>query len=83
VTAFPNPLSAAARSGRREGGLDRHAVICLSYTWNDDAMKWLSLPLEERVRLMLHSLRHLGGRGAHANPDPIDLWAALRPHELP
>jgi len=34
-------------------------VICLSYTWNDDAMKWISLPLDERVRLMLHSLKQI------------------------
>ena len=40
----------SARSGRRPAG-----VICLSYTWNDDALKWLPLPVDERVRLMLHS----------------------------
>ena len=40
-------------------GPDRRAVICLSYTWNDDAMKWISLPLEERLRLMLHSLKQI------------------------
>jgi tryptophan 2-monooxygenase len=40
-------------------GDDKPAVICLSYTWNDDAMKWLSLPVDERVRLMLHNLRQI------------------------
>jgi len=35
---------------------DGAASICLSYTWNDDALKWLALPIEERVRLQLHSL---------------------------
>jgi monoamine oxidase len=40
-------------------GENRPAVICLSYTWNDDAMKWLSLPVDERVRLMLHSLAQI------------------------
>jgi tryptophan 2-monooxygenase len=40
-----------------DNGPGKRAVICLSYTWNDDAMKWISLPLDERVRLMLHSLR--------------------------
>ncbi|WP_338016780.1 flavin monoamine oxidase family protein [Oleomonas cavernae] len=40
-------------------GDDRPGVICLSYTWNDDAMKWLSLPVDERVRLMLHSLKQI------------------------
>ncbi|WP_247887090.1 NAD(P)/FAD-dependent oxidoreductase [Azospirillum sp. SYSU D00513] len=34
-------------------------VICLSYTWNDDALKWLSLPVDDRVRLMLHSLKQI------------------------
>ncbi|MGZ4453951.1 MAG: flavin monoamine oxidase family protein [Nocardioides sp.] len=38
---------------------DGAASICLSYTWNDDALKWLALPIEERVRLQLHSLRKI------------------------
>lgn len=42
-----------------DNGPDKPAVICLSYTWNDDAMKWISLPLDERVRLMLHSLKQI------------------------
>ena len=40
-------------------GEGRPGVICLSYTWNDDALKWLSLPVDERVRLMLHSLAQI------------------------
>ena len=39
-----------------EDGDDGPASICLSYTWNDDALKWLALPVDERVRLALHSL---------------------------
>jgi tryptophan 2-monooxygenase len=42
-----------------DNGPNNPGVICLSYTWNDDAMKWISLPTEERVRLMLHSLRQI------------------------
>jgi tryptophan 2-monooxygenase len=42
-----------------DNGPDQPAVICLSYTWNDDAMKWISLSPDERVRLMLHSLRQI------------------------
>jgi tryptophan 2-monooxygenase len=42
-----------------DNGPGKPAVICLSYTWNDDAMKWISLPLDERVRLMLHSLKQI------------------------
>ena len=42
-----------------DNGADRPGVICLSYTWNDDALKWLALPLDERMRLMLHSLRQI------------------------
>jgi len=38
---------------------DDAASICLSYTWNDDALKWLALPIEERVGLQLHSLRKI------------------------
>jgi lysine 2-monooxygenase len=40
-------------------GEGRPGVICLSYTWNDDALKWLPLPVDERVRLMLHALRQI------------------------
>jgi tryptophan 2-monooxygenase len=36
--------------------LDAPALICLSYTWNDDALKWLALSTEDRVRRMLASL---------------------------
>lgn len=39
-----------------DNGPDKPALICLSYTWNDDALKWLPLDANERVRLMLHSL---------------------------
>ena len=34
-------------------------MILLSYTWNDDAMKWLSLDADQRVELMLHSLKQI------------------------
>ena len=37
-------------------GESRPGVICLSYTWSDDALKWLPMPVEERVRVMLHAL---------------------------
>nr|WP_035751195.1 NAD(P)/FAD-dependent oxidoreductase [Arthrobacter sp. 35W] len=42
-----------------DNGPDKPAVILLSYTWNDDALKWLSLDADERVRLMLHSLAQI------------------------
>jgi len=42
-----------------DNGPNKRGVICLSYTWNDDALKWLALPLDERVRLMLHSLKQI------------------------
>jgi tryptophan 2-monooxygenase len=42
-----------------DNGPGKRGVICLSYTWNDDALKWISLPLDERVRLMLHSLKQI------------------------
>jgi lysine 2-monooxygenase len=40
-------------------GPDRPAVICLSYTWTDDSLKWLPLPLDRRVDVMLQSLRQI------------------------
>jgi len=42
-----------------DNGPDQPAVILLSYTWNDDALKWLALDAEERVKLMLHSLEQI------------------------
>lgn len=42
-----------------DDGDDKPAVILLSYTWNDDAMKWLSLSADERLKLMLHSLAQI------------------------
>ena len=42
-----------------DNGPDKPAVILLSYTWNDDALKWLALDADERVRLMLHSLAQI------------------------
>ncbi|WGW12366.1 NAD(P)/FAD-dependent oxidoreductase [Saxibacter everestensis] len=42
-----------------DDGDDRPAVILLSYTWNDDALKWLPLSADERVDLMLHSLKQI------------------------
>ena len=42
-----------------DDGPDRPAVILLSYTWNDDALKWLALDADERTRLMLHSLKQI------------------------
>lgn len=42
-----------------DNGEGQPAVILLSYTWNDDALKWLSLPAERRMELMLHSLEKI------------------------
>ncbi|MBJ3764593.1 FAD-dependent oxidoreductase [Maribius pontilimi] len=40
-------------------GDDRPGAICLSYTWNDDAMKWVTLPIDERVDLMIDSIEKI------------------------
>ncbi len=42
-----------------DNGPDQPAVILLSYTWNDDALKWLALDADQRVELMLHSLEQI------------------------
>jgi lysine 2-monooxygenase len=61
-------------------GDGRPGVICLSYTWNDDAMKWLSLAVGERVRVMLHALRQIYPEvdlGRHIIGEPITVsWEA-------
>ncbi|CAM5696592.1 hypothetical protein SANTM175S_01181 [Streptomyces antimycoticus] len=42
-----------------DGGPDRPAVICLSYTWCDDSLKWLPLSANERMEVMLKSLSEI------------------------
>ncbi|MGC9498421.1 flavin monoamine oxidase family protein [Streptomyces sp. WG7] len=37
-------------------GPDRHAVMCLSYTWNDDSLKVATLSAEERLKALLTQL---------------------------
>ncbi|WP_301126024.1 flavin monoamine oxidase family protein [Streptomyces cacaoi] len=39
-----------------ENGPDDPAVMCLSYTWCDDSLKWLPLDAGERLEVMLKSL---------------------------
>ncbi|WP_069622183.1 flavin monoamine oxidase family protein, partial [Streptomyces niveus] len=39
-----------------DNGPDKPAVICLSYTWCDDSLKWLPLSANERMEVMLKSL---------------------------
>ncbi|WP_338485827.1 NAD(P)/FAD-dependent oxidoreductase [Streptomyces sp. SCSIO 75703] len=39
-----------------DDGPGRPAVMCLSYTWCDDSLKWLPLSAEERMEVMLASL---------------------------
>lgn len=39
-----------------DNGPDNAAVICLSYTWCDDSLKWLPLDANERMEVMLKSL---------------------------
>lgn len=64
----------------QEGDEDRPASILLSYTWNDDALKWLALDASERTRLMLHSLHKIYPEvniGSHIIGEPITVsWEA-------
>ncbi|MDS2173083.1 flavin monoamine oxidase family protein [Nesterenkonia sp. CL21] len=61
-------------------GPDKPAAILLSYTWNDDALKWLPLDADERTRLMLHSLHKIYPTldiGSHIIGQPITVsWEA-------
>lgn len=40
-----------------DNGPDQPAVMCLSYTWNDDSMKFATLDVDTRLNLVLASLR--------------------------
>jgi lysine 2-monooxygenase len=42
-----------------DDGPDKPAVICLSYTWCDDSLKWLPLAASERLEVMLKSLKEI------------------------
>lgn len=63
-----------------DDGPDKPAAICLSYTWNDDALKWMPLDPNERVRMMLHSLGQIYPGvdiAAHIVGEPITVsWEA-------
>ncbi|WP_210408052.1 NAD(P)/FAD-dependent oxidoreductase [Allokutzneria sp. NRRL B-24872] len=39
-----------------DDGPDRPGVMCLSYTWNDDSLKFAALPADERLEVVLGSL---------------------------
>lgn len=63
-----------------DSGPDRPAVICLSYTWCDDSLKWLPLSVNERVEVMLQSLREIYPKvdvRSHIIGDPVTVsWEA-------
>lgn len=63
-----------------DSGPDRPAAICLSYTWCDDSLKWLPLPVHERVDVMLKSLREIYPDvdvRSHIIGDPVSVsWEA-------
>ena len=40
-----------------DNGPDQPGLICLSYTWSDDSLKWLPLSTAERLEVMLKSLQ--------------------------
>ncbi|AXK33341.1 NAD(P)/FAD-dependent oxidoreductase [Streptomyces armeniacus] len=57
-----------------DDGPDRPAVMCLSYTWCDDSLKWLPLNANERLEVMLKSLREIYPRvdiRKHIIGDPV------------
>ena len=62
---------------------DRPAVICLSYTWADDSLKWLPLPVSDRVEVMLQSLREIYPGvdvRRHIVGDPVTVSWEAEPH---
>ncbi len=64
-------------------GPDGPATLCLSYTWNDDSLKWLALDVGERVRLMLHSLGKIYPGldiASHVLGEPITVNWEREPH---
>ena len=55
---------------------DAPAVICLSYTWSDDSLKWLPLSADERMEVMLSSLSKIYpgvNIRSHVTGDPVTI----------
>ncbi len=66
-----------------DNGIDRPGLICLSYTWNDDSLKWLPLSAQERVDIMLQSLEEIYPRvdiRRHIVADPITISWESEPY---
>ncbi|QWF78047.1 flavin monoamine oxidase family protein [Amycolatopsis sp. CA-230715] len=66
-----------------EHGPDSPAVLCLSYTWADDSLKWLPLSAAERVEVMLQSLREIYPGvdvRRHLIGDPVTVSWEAEPH---
>ncbi|MEU8416319.1 NAD(P)/FAD-dependent oxidoreductase [Amycolatopsis japonica] len=62
---------------------DAPAVICLSYTWADDSLKWLPLSVSERVEVMLQSLKEIYPGvdvRRHIIGDPVTVSWEAEPH---
>ena len=58
-------------------------MICLSYTWADDSLKWLPLSVTERVEVMLQSLREIYPGvdvRRHIIGDPVTVSWEAEPH---
>ena len=65
-----------------DNGPDGPALMCLSYTWADDSLKWLALTAAERLEVMLKSLREIYPGvdiRSHIIADPITVsWETER-----
>ncbi|MCC5481191.1 flavin monoamine oxidase family protein [Streptomyces barringtoniae] len=66
-----------------EEGPDRPAVMCLSYTWNDDSLKVATLSAEERLRALLARLSEIypdTDIRSHIISEPITVTWETEPH---
>jgi lysine 2-monooxygenase len=64
---------------------DGPAVMCLSYTWTDDSMKWLGLTAAERVEVALDALRQIYPRvdvRRHMIGDPLTVSWETEPWSM-
>jgi monoamine oxidase len=66
-----------------EDGPDRPAVMCLSYTWNDDSLKYATLSAAERLEALLTGLAAIHPNvdiRSHIIGDPITITWETEPH---
>ncbi|WP_442812522.1 flavin monoamine oxidase family protein [Streptomyces sp. NBC_01210] len=66
-----------------DNGVDRPGVMCLSYTWNDDSLKFATLSAQQRLEVLLERLGEIYPGvdiRSHIIDEPITVTWETEPH---